>query len=573
MTVLVSCRCPCANADGVSNGVGSIPRTGSQDKSRERQMPGPVSLEKKLDKVQVSGGKFGFGTAELKGNGDVIAAQDASSDTISGGRGFVVNSCGTRRFECMRCGKTYAGFVSLRFHMMLEHPCEAPSDQDQADCSRIDGGHGVDDQDVVVDEMCLWADPNEAYVFAIRDDVPNLILSGDGCGPKADLLDGNAIIEGAGQDAMISSGELLSQLQAQHDLQYNLQRQRHLLSQHQQQHMQEVEGPGEFLVDEEAAWRRTLEQTRLWESVAGSVEAVCTEREDSVEGEDEECGHKNEEPGHGQHSHQTQSRMFVCSSCGKAYAGQTALDFHLRLACSSSGGSAGARSDNGACFTRTIHPEAERDQGASFDSSTDLGSLSVVCHGAEFGNPQHAATRAQGVGADTDQRNRLQATSAREGDLLEVTDVLEDDILPGQIGAPPPPRHGAGAGARSSSYSRARVDLSIVNGGGTCTGSNRDPQRVVGSRFGEGGGEGGRVPRRGVQFADVESPRGRPKKRVGIVGGEINYDIILSEKEKSALKARTLSDQVQTALTEMRCVSPRAWEAANVKPVDARANC
>ena len=74
---------------------------------------------------------------------------------------------------------------------------------------------------------------------------------------------------------------------------------------------------------------------------------------------------------------------------------------------------------------------------------------------------------------------------------------------------------------------------------------------VAGTRFGEG--DGGAAPaRRGVQFADVESPRGKPKKKIGFVGGEMNYEIILSQKEKELIKAKTLHDQIESALTQMR---------------------
>jgi len=158
--------------------------------------------------------------------------------------------------------------------------------------------------------------------------------------------------------------------------------------------------------------------------------------------------------------------------------------------------------------------------------------IRVICQGAGFGNSSHTA-----------------AQQTRQGDDLELTDVQEEAVLPGQIRA----LAQGGARTRASGYTRAPADLSV--GGGLRNRSHGDPQRITGSRFGDAPGDGGsRAPRRGVQFADIESPRGRPKKKMGIVGGSINYDIILSDKEKSALKARTLSDQVQSALTEMRCV-------------------
>ena len=150
----------------------------------------------------------------------------------------------------------------------------------------------------------------------------------------------------------------------------------------------------------------------------------------------------------------------------------------------------------------------------------DQGKLSIMCHGSRFGKDS-TATR----------------SSDEELQLLDV----QDDVLPGQVSSP----IRRSAPVRAPSYSHARASVHAEGGG-------RKPEELVaGARFGEG--DGAAPARRvSVQFADMDSPRGKPKKKIGFVGGEMNYEVILSQKEKELIKAKTLNDQIQSALTQMR---------------------
>lgn len=162
-------------------------------------------------------------------------------------------------------------------------------------------------------------------------------------------------------------------------------------------------------------------------------------------------------------------------------------------------------------------------QNSASQLAVGQGDLGVMCHGSSFGRD---AT----------------VTRASNGEM-ELLDVTQDDVLPGQVSSPTR----RSVPARPSAYSRAGASLHAEGGAG----GRRPEELVAGTRFGEG--DGGAAPaRRGVQFADVESPRGKPKKKIGFVGGEMNYEIILSQKEKELIKAKTLHDQIESALTQMR---------------------
>ena len=79
-------------------------------------------------------------------------------------------------------------------------------------------------------------------------------------------------------------------------------------------------------------------------------------------------------------------------------------------------------------------------------------------------------------------------------------------------------------------------------------------------------------PRRSVQWgADIDSPRVKKKKGLAFVGGEMNYEVILNAKEKELLKAKTLRDQVQSALTEMRDLRVANTELLKTLGVDVSA--
>ena len=185
----------------------------------------------------------------------------------------------------------------------------------------------------------------------------------------------------------------------------------------------------------------------------------------------------------------------------------------------------------GHAHDREAHDDVERreyaeDQMLGVDSrqntefAGDQGILSVMCHGSSFGKDS-TATRA----------------SDEELQLLDV----QDDVLPGQVSSP----IRRSATVRAPLYSHARASVHAEGGG-------RKPEELVaGARFGEGDGAAP-AKRASVQFADMDSPRGKPKKKIGFVGGEMNYEVILSQKEKELIKAKTLNDQIQSALTQMR---------------------
>ncbi len=71
--------------------------------------------------------------------------------------------------------------------------------------------------------------------------------------------------------------------------------------------------------------------------------------------------------------------------------------------------------------------------------------------------------------------------------------------------------------------------------------------------------------------ADIDSPRVKKKKGLAFVGGEMNYEVILNAKEKELLKAKTLRDQVQSALTEMRDLRVANTELLKTLGVDVSA--
>ena len=177
----------------------------------------------------------------------------------------------------------------------------------------------------------------------------------------------------------------------------------------------------------------------------------------------------------------------------------------------------------------------------------------IMGQGTAFGYP---FTRGGGKVAHSTSPDRLPLRSRAENDLT-LQSVSDVDLLPGQVTL---------AGARSTGYSSQSA----------LRHADRRLASVAGARFGEGqasgvdtrlqdvrgvetlgGGSGFRITeqsrarKKGVQFADIDSPRAKPGK-IGIVGGDINYSVILSAKEKQALQAKTLQDQVQKAVTEMR---------------------
>ena len=187
----------------------------------------------------------------------------------------------------------------------------------------------------------------------------------------------------------------------------------------------------------------------------------------------------------------------------------------------------------GHAHDREAHDDVERHEhvedqmlGVDAQQNTEFageqGKLSVMCHGSSFGKDSTA-----------------KPASDEELQLLDV----QDDVLPGQVSSPTR----RSAPVRAPSYSHTRASLHAEGGG-------RKPEEVVaGARFGEGDGTApARTISKGVQFADIDSPRGKPKKKIGFVGGEMNYGVILSQKEKELIKAKTLNDQIQSALTQMR---------------------